>query len=252
MYDLLLFSTKIFLLIFLCVYSIRHCDKRVSPWKHGSYNVDAKDEITKENFKTVFVPLYVLETRFKAINSILDGLTLNNRIKIHAFFDHRPLEVFDGSLFSGTSFSVQDVTDLLWVNCDYEGLESESLEKIVDSHSKFLKDLKMAILELSEEHSMYKQISKAKEISSSTKSSSFLVDFVYFMTGMEYLPSLQAIPDFKLLIEFEFKGDQEILPTGHTCHNTITFPSTVYGNNYEMIKHKLCLAVRYGKGFGMK
>lgn len=247
MYDRLLFSTKIFSLIFLCVYSIRHCDKRVSPWKHGIYNVDAKDEITKANFKTVFVPLYVLETRFKAINSILDGLTLNNHIKIHAFFDHRPLEVFDGSLFSGTSFSVQDVTDLLCVNCDYAGEE-----RFIDSHSKFLEDLKMAILELSEEHSMYKQISKAKEISPSRKNSSFLVDFVYFMTGMEYLPSLQASPDFKLLIEFEFEGDQEMLPTGHTCHNTITFPSTVYGNNYEMIKHKLCLAVSYGKGFGMR
>jgi len=76
--------------------------------------------------------------------------------------------------------------------------------------------------------------------------------FVFFCTGFNYLPRR----DSKFLITVEFDYDKEkvaplSLPVSHTCENTISFPSGVYGKDKMIFKAKLFQAISNSKGFSM-
>lgn len=94
-----------------------------------------------------------------------------------------------------------------------------------------------------ENHVMFlkKTVPNALEAMKRTKPS-FLVDFVFFVTGSRCIPYMKGIPDFHLKIVFEHIKD-DLLPSCHTCENLMHIPWNVYDNNVEVFMQKLDIAV---------
>ena len=210
--------------------SVAGCNEKSS----YQYHVKSDDLITRENFKSAFASLYLIETRREALDAILEGLTMNGSMKIHSFFHSKDHRVINDLLFARTSFSVEDVQELLEIEYE-EGMEENYFNMgVVPNHLQFLGQLKKALGELSAENE------------------SVLSDFVYFMTGMEHLPNTHAHPEFRLKIGFT-DADNDALPTGHTCHYLIDFPFMVYNNDFMVIKDKLSTVIDHARsaGFGL-
>lgn len=207
-----------------CV-SVAGCNEKSS----YKYSVTPDELITKTNFKSAFASLYLIETRRKALDAIMDGLTLDTNIKIHSFFHSKDRRVIDDLLFSKASFSVEDVQELLEIQYDNEEKEQMYIEMgVIPKHVQFLDQLKEALAELSAENE------------------SLLTNFVYFMTGMDHLPNIQARPEFRLKVGFN-DSSNDALPTGHTCHNEIDFPFMVYDNDFMVIKDRISTIISYAR-----
>ena len=73
------------------------------------------------------------------------------------------------------------------------------------------------------------------------RKSSFLVDFVFCITGSRCIPYFDGNPDFELNITFDIKSGA--LPECHTCENLLHVPWDVYNNDSEIFSLKLEKAV---------
>ena len=74
------------------------------------------------------------------------------------------------------------------------------------------------------------------------KESSFLVDFVFLITGSRCIPYFDGNPDFKVNITFDLENPVGI-PTCHTCENLLHVPWEVYNNDREIFAQKMEKAV---------
>lgn len=193
----------------------------------------ADDRISKNTFKS-FVSLYLIETRRQALDAILDGLTLDRHMNIQALLRSKDISVINDLFFSNSSFSVEDVQALLEIYYDdMEQVEMYTKMGLVPKHLEFLGQLKDALAEISEDES-------------------FLCNFVYYMTGMNNLPNIHAMPQFRLKVGFEASLSNDALPIAYPCNNEMCFPFMVYDNNYSVIKDRLATAISYARysGFG--
>ena len=78
------------------------------------------------------------------------------------------------------------------------------------------------------------------------RNSSFLVDFVFFVSGSRCIPYSSGNPTFALSILFEKSKEPDALPSAHTCVNMLAVPWCVYDNDAERFMKKLSEAVSYG------
>jgi len=128
-------------------------------------------------------------------------------------------------LFAPAKIDLKDIIDVL--EGDYEDELPDDVSR--ENHEMFMsKTIPSALAALHE------------------KNSSFLVDFVFFVSGSRCLPYSSGNPTFALKITFEKSKESDALPSAHTCVNLLAVPWSVYDNDVERFMKKLNEAVSYG------
>eukprot|EP00551_Chaetoceros_affinis_P008906 CAMPEP_0203668946 /NCGR_PEP_ID=MMETSP0090-20130426/5430_1 /ASSEMBLY_ACC=CAM_ASM_001088 /TAXON_ID=426623 /ORGANISM="Chaetoceros affinis, Strain CCMP159" /LENGTH=945 /DNA_ID=CAMNT_0050533503 /DNA_START=144 /DNA_END=2981 /DNA_ORIENTATION=- len=194
------------------------------------YEIEKEGVINEDNFIKDFVPAYMIEKKKKNINALREGLTLNGEFPID-ILGCQPLQAISQQFFSNDTCSVEDIIALLRPEYDFEFDDDISKE----NHDRFMKETMPEALR-----------------NLSTKNSSFLLDFVLFVTGSRCIPYTQGMPDFNVSILFDVQKGEKDLPSCHTCENLLHVPWNVYDNDAEVFAKKVEQAVEFGKdGFDM-
>ncbi len=198
--------------------------------KFEDYGIEKEGLIDKDNFIKDFVPAFMIENRTKNISAMREGLILDGEFPIDIILGCQPLQAINQQFFSNDTCSVEDIIELLQPKYDFAADE---------------------ILKQNHKHFMEKAMPGALR-NLTGKKSSFLLDFVLFLSGSRCIPYTQGMPDFKINILFSLDKGAEDLPSSSTCENLIHVPWSVYDNDAEVLAKKLEKAVEFGKdGFDM-
>ena len=155
---------------------------------------------------------------------------LTDLVPLQDILGSQPLQAINQQFFGSGPCSVDDVVCLL--EPYYDGkfpTEEESVK-----HEKFMKETLPDALET---------LTKRHE--------SFLLDFVFFVSGSRCIPSFNGFPDFRFKIFFNNNVTNEHLPRTHTCENLLHVPWDVYGNKLDLLVRKLGQSTELGKFFDM-
>ena len=149
---------------------------------------------------------------------------------IHLIFSCQPLQAVNQQFFSNDACSAEEIVDLL--RPFYEERIPNEAERT--NHEMFMQEtLPMALRRLAE------------------KDKSFILDFVFFISGSRCIPHTNGYPDFVLNIYFDSTVRNDQLPSSHACDNLLHVAWDVYNNDPELLMEKLERATEYGKKFDM-
>mmetsp|Transcript_34639 Transcript_34639/g.42356 ORF Transcript_34639/g.42356 Transcript_34639/m.42356 type:complete len:322 (-) Transcript_34639:75-1040(-) len=191
---------------------------------------DDMELITAENFFTKVIPGYFVDSRRLAIDSIVEGLTLNGTVELQALFHSMPLHIVSELAFLKPNLEAEDVIKAL--EPKYFGGE-------------VLKEIQKDFFE-----GPFIEFMKEQE-----NKDDFLSKFVHFCTGLYFLPDHRAQPSFKIVVEFNEDNDlgYGALPKAHTCENTLVLPRDAYDGSKETLEEKLGKAIAFtSASFGMR
>lgn len=105
-----------------------------------------------------------------------------------------------------------------------------------------------------ERHERFTQFTLPKALENiCNRKTTFLSDFVFFVTGSRCIPYLAGNSDFEIQILFDTTTDQNAFPACHTCENLIHIPWGAYGNDVNTFSKLIEEAVEYAlkAGFDM-
>ena len=128
----------------------------------------------------------------------------------------QPLEAVNKQFFSQPTLFVEDIVKLL--KPAYGQRKPDKIAR--ESHKTFLNETLPETLKIMKE-----------------KKPSFLVDFVFCITGSRCLPYFDGNPDFELNVMFDLESGH--LPVPHTSENLLHVPWNVYNNYAEVFEKKL-------------
>jgi len=198
--------------------------------------VQRHDLITADNFKSTFVYLHMLASRQISLENILDGLTFGGKFNIQRIFSAVPLQFVNKYAFEKPNYDVLEILKIIepkYVNDD-EQLD----ESMLEDRKTFIEEVfKPSMKKLAE------------------KSSTFLQEFLFFVTGSSIMPFLETSPDYRISIVFaDSLLDSDSLPVGRTCFKQLDIPLFHYGNDPDVLMEKLNISVVLGgsAGFGME
>jgi len=191
--------------------------------------IDRGGLVTEDNLFKEAIPSFFVESRKLAIDALIEGVTLNGKVKVQTIFRIMPLKVVTTLGFSNPKITADDLIAVLKrAEQEFAQFAKESLR----SQKMFFEETLKNVLRASDE--------------------SFLKDFVSFTTGLKFLPCEGAgNPRSVILIEFSHSNEEQ-LPYSHTCDNAIVFPCHAYNCSEEMLKSKLEKSFELSnKGFDM-
>ena len=180
---------------------------------------------------------YALKTRNIAIKSLMEGMTLNGYVHLTSIFSLVPSFLVNKLLFDDPAYDVDKLIGRFTPEYCTEDVNGQPFEReVVEIQEQcFRETLPQALKLLSE------------------MDKTFLVDFVFNVTGSAYLPNLDMHPKFVFIVEFISTLDNTSLPTASLCERVLRLPVWAYDNNVELLCERLKKAVELGKnaGFGM-
>jgi len=184
--------------------------------------------ITIDNFRETYVYYGMIRRRDLAINAIKNGLTLNGKFPIHAVLKSMPIEAIERLIFSKAEITPEDVIKIL--DPIYS---NHTIPTVKDGQMKFFDSTLKGIIQ---------ERGSRKE-----DGQEFLHDFIEFITGSKFLPSIQGNPGFRINIAFNCtETNTDNLPTAHTCINTMTIPGGFYNGDANVFQERLDKAFSYG------
>ena len=152
-------------------------------------------------------------------------------------------------LIFGNTISVEDVIKVFKpVYSGYlDGTESEEFHQ--EQKDFFQNTLPKALREIDAQDKSDENYAYRLE-----KKETFMIKFVKYCTGSDFLPDLVMNPQFKIDVSFTFKEmTHEELPMSHTCVNMLKLPGKVYDGDIDTFKSKLKIAVESSyDSFGME
>jgi hypothetical protein len=77
----------------------------------------------------------------------------------------------------------------------------------------------------------------------------FIVNFLNLCTGSEFIPDIDAHPEYKIVVEFNSSETQaHHLPVVHTCVNLLKIPAMAYDGDMEIFEEKLKITMKHAGG----
>ena len=166
-------------------------------------------------------------------------------MSICEFLRSFPLEAVQKIAFSKPQISAEDIIDALvpvycagWEQKDEDGRRSSfgsEADKVMHQHEQetFFKNILCQILIEKERKQKFK----------------YLLLFVKFCSGYDYLPDRDGNPDFKITVEFNFtERVKDSDPLAHACVNNLKLPGMLYTDGRKGFEKKLTEALLvYGK-----
>ena len=169
---------------------------------------------------------YLIDGRSRALNSIHEGLTLDDEVELRHVFAAGDLQLIDKILFS----SPQVTADMI--------IQNLGSNKIVDGNQqKFMDETLPDLLRKKERES----------------GSEYLRAFLKHVTGLSYIN--RGNPKIVICFESLAKGPaaEMALPEAHTCEQELSFPLGAYDANVESLEYYLDRAIQESavEGYGI-
>ena len=159
-----------------------------------------------------------------------------------------PLEVVD-MLFFGNAVLVEEVINVF--KPVYSGyLDETGIEEFHEEQKDFFQNiLPKAMREIDAQDK-----SDENYTDRLAKKETFIIKFVKYCTGSDFLPDPVTNPQFKIDVAFTVKEmTHEELPMSHSCVNMLKLPARVYDGDIDTFKSKLKIAVESSyDSFGMR
>lgn len=182
--------------------------------------VESDEKVTIDNFIPKVLYERFIVQRSIAINSLKEGLTLDEYANFSTVLRIMPEKAVSSLLFAPPETKVADVLKVLKPLSLKDGVE---LAQINNIQELFFEDVFKTVLE-----------EKTKE------DDSFLSDFLFFATALTFLPHSLARPGYEIVVEFHsIIADREYRPQSKTCANTLILPYHAYDCDKELFNRLL-------------
>ena len=167
---------------------------------------------------------YLITPREKSLTHILEGLSMNDRIKLQTFFCTAKAELVDKLLFSSKAVTAQNIIDNLKFS-----------QTIGDDYLNYLTPVQKVF-----QMETLPEFLRAKE----KENPDFLKYFLKLVTGLPFIN--YGNPKIGVCFTNLNNDNKMSLPVSHTCEQEIAFPKEAYDANIDTLREKLTLAVECG------
>jgi hypothetical protein len=184
-----------------------------------------------DNIRTV-AEEYLIDGRSHALNSIHEGLTLDDEVELRHVFAAGDLQLIDKILFSSPRVTAEMIIQNLGWNKIVDGKKADRLD---GNQQKFFYETLPGLLR-----------EKEKE-----PRSEYLRAFLKHVTGLSYMN--RGNPKIVICFESLANGSEMALPEAHTCEQELSFPLGAYDANVESLEYYLDRAIQESavEGYGI-
>ena len=175
---------------------------------------------------------YLIDERSQALNSIHEGLTLDDEVELRHVFAAGDLQLIDKILFSSPRVTAEMIIQNLGWNKIVDGKKADRLD---GNQQKFFYETLPGLLR-----------EKEKE-----PRSEYLRAFLKHVTGLSYMN--RGNPKIVICFESLANGSEMALPEAHTCEQELSFPLGAYDANVESLEYYLDRAIQESavEGYGI-
>jgi hypothetical protein len=177
---------------------------------------------------------YLIDGRSRALNSIHEGLTLDDEVELRHVFAAGDLQLIDKILFSSPQVTAELIIQNLGSNKIVDG---EKADRLDGNQQKFMDETLPDLLRKKEQES----------------GSEYLRAFLKHVTGLSYIN--RGNPKIVICFESLAKGPaaEMALPEAHTCEQELSFPLGAYDANVESLEYYLDKAIQESavEGYGI-
>lgn len=164
----------------------------------------------------------LIEGRSRALHSILEGLTLDSKVKFHLFFGGKEVQLLEKIIFAPPMVTAKMIIDEL----DY---------CILDTNGERSKDFSQ-VQETFANETMPGLLLKKEALPGGPE---FLRNFLRHTTGLSYINRKKS----KIIICFENLQMDTALPVAHVCEQELCFPLAAYGADMDSLENYLDIAM---------
>jgi hypothetical protein len=163
---------------------------------------------------------HLIESRSRALHSILEGLTLDSTVDFQLFFGGKEAQLLEEIVFAPSTVTAEMIIDEL----DF-CIISEF------GRSKDLNHAQLAFVNETMPGLLHKKEAERPD---------FLKEFLRHTTGLSYIN--RRTP--KITICFENLQLDTALPVAHTCEQELCFPLAAYGAEMDSLENYLDIAMK--------